>query len=244
MRKITDEETLKSIRGGVPAKKQSKTNANSMKGVTKGAIRGKTPKNKESRNFESMKGVTKGAIRGFGGFPIKENKQLTIDEWITELSLAIEHYIGNVRKSGVYRLVSKPYTVKELKHYDEANNESKQQFLMIDDVINMYSDNLEEKYHLHAETEIDNVQDFANLHSSKINMSLDAVTLRKEVKQLQSSGYKVALYETQYSNHCLVAIKGKEIKYNLEKDFITLNYEKRESAKDFASKINELENKE
>lgn len=179
-----------------------------------------------------------------GSVPIKKHKQLTIDDWITELSLAIEHYIGNVRKSGVYRLVSKPYTVKELKHYDESNNESRQKFLVIDDVINMYSDNLEEKYHLHAETEIDNVQDFANLHSSKMNMSLDAVALRKEIKQLQSSGYKVALYETQYNNHCLVAIKGKEIKYNLEKDFITLNYEKRESAKDFASKINKLENKE
>lgn len=193
MRKITDEEILKSIRGCVP---------------------------------------------------IKKNKKLTIDDWITELSLAIEHYIGNVRKSGVYSLVSKPYTVKELKHYDELNNESRQKFLVIDDVINMYSDNLEEKYHLHEETEIDNVQDFANVHSIKINMSLDAVSLRKEVKQLQSNGYKVALYETQYSNHCLVAIKGKEIKYNLEQDFIILNYEKRESAKDFASKISKLENKE
>lgn len=179
-----------------------------------------------------------------GSVPIKKHKQLTIDDWITELSLAIEQYIGNVRKSGVYHLVSKPYTVKELKHYDESNNESRQKFLMIDDVIGMYSDNLDEKYHLHAETEIDNTQDFINLHSSKISVSLDAVALKKEVKQLRRDGYKVSLFENQQNNHCLVAIKGKEIKYNLEQDFIKLNYEKRESAKDFASKINKLENKD
>lgn len=183
MRKITDTEELKSIRGGVKVQKRSKD----------------------------------------------------IDNWITELSLALADYMGYVRTSGVYRIVEQPYTIKTLSF---SQNEIKdKRYFVLDDVVGMYSDENEDAYHLHVETEINESVNVDNLQASSMNVYLDSIKLKNEIKLLKQDGYKVALYTNENDTKYLVAIKGGQIRYNLEKDFIKLDIKDLESAKDFASNV-------
>src|SRR5699024_11610808 len=66
---------------------------------------------------------------------------------------------------------------------------------------------------------------------------LDSTKLKNEIKLLKQDGFKVALYTNENDTKCLVATKGGQIRYNLEKDFIKLYIKGIESAKDFASNV-------
>lgn len=169
MKKITDTEELKSIRGGVKAQKRSKD----------------------------------------------------IDNWITELSLALDDYMGYVRTSGVYSIVEQPYTIKTLS-FSQNESEDKRYFVL-DDVVGMYSDENEDAYHLHVETKINESVNVDNLQASSMNVYLDSIKLKNEIKLLKQDGFKVALYTNKNDTKCLVATKGGQIRYNLEKDFIKLD---------------------
>lgn len=175
-----------------------------------------------------------------GGVPAKKTSKLKIEDWVTELSLSLENYIGTVRIDGVYRLVEKPYFIKEITHYDNSNDKGTETIIEIDDNIGMYSDNVEEIYHLHVEKTLDNVKYINNLHASKMNLKLNVNELKQELRKLKDDGYKIDLYEQENEDkpntHYLVAIKGKAIRYNIEKDFIELQLDKLETAKDFITK--------
>ena len=183
MRKITDTEELKSIRGGVKVQKRSKD----------------------------------------------------IDNWIAELSLALADYMGYVRTSGVYRIVEQPYTIKTLS-FSQNESEDKRYFVL-DDVVGMYSDENEDAYHLHVETEINQSVNVDNLQVASMSVYLDSTKLKNEIKLLKQNGFKVALYTNENDTKCLVATKGGQIRYNLEKDFIKLDIKGLKSAKDFASNV-------
>lgn len=155
-----------------------------------------------------------------------------IKDWITELSLALSHYIGYVRVDGVYRYVEQPYLIKTIS--SNQDKEDKQTYIVIDDVIGMYSESNDDKYHLHIENKFENQVNTHYPTSPIMSLYLDSTKLNHEIIRLKKDGFKVALYEDENNTKCLVAIKGGNIIYNIEKDFIELDCGDGESAKDFA----------
>ncbi|OEK58916.1 hypothetical protein [Staphylococcus equorum] len=159
-----------------------------------------------------------------------------IKNWITELSLALTHYIGYVRTNGVYKVLEQPYSIKTVS--DNQNKDNKQTYIVIDDVIDTYSESNYDKYHLHIEKEINNKTNANHLSASQMSLYLDSTKLNYEITRLKEKGFKIKLYEDENNTKCLVAIKGGNLIHNIEKDFIELECGDLETAKDFASKTN------
>lgn len=146
----------------------------------------------------------------------------TIENWLTELSLAVEKYIGNVRINGVYKVINQPYMIQTINYFNGKNNEE-EQFLVLNDVISTYSDDVDEKYHLQLKKALDDNK--KDIDVSKVHLTFKTRELKDEINKLEQAGYKVDLYQKTDNTQCLVAIKGKTIKYELEQPYIEVTIE-------------------
>ncbi|MDK7284324.1 hypothetical protein [Staphylococcus pettenkoferi] len=145
-----------------------------------------------------------------------------IENWLTELSLAVEKYIGNVRVNGVYKVINQPYMIQTINYFNGENNKE-ERFIVLDDVISMYSDNVDETYHLQLKKALDNNE--KDIDVFKIHLTFKTRELKDEINKLEKAGYKVDLYQKTDNTQCLVAIKGEKIKYELEQPYIELTIE-------------------
>lgn len=158
-----------------------------------------------------------------------------VQDWITELGLALDAYSGNIKVDGVYKKEYKPFIIASILKKQRFSNEEKEFVkLIVEDTISLYGKDNKDKYSMYLEEELESIREAKSI--LKVSLSLDGTGLNKEVKKLRENGYKVKLYSVENDKNFkkLIAIKKDTVKYDLEKPFIKIRTEY--SAKDFIKK--------
>lgn len=139
-----------------------------------------------------------------------QSKQEKVKNWITNWTIAIDSYAGNISESdGIHRTKKVLYYIKNI---------GSKYYVVVDDILELEDNHT---YHLYIEKEIE-----AKIADDIIGVKLSIQSgYTRKINELMKDGYKVDIYDVNNDGESAVALKKGHVITNIESEFVTIELE-------------------